>query len=111
MTEAPIYLTPTAIFRAGRGTLEAATAGGKCGKALIVFRDEEEAERFCADTGKYPAAEGFKPVALHHKHLQDVIGIYGCSHVAMPEPWGSEGGVGFYEAGGFVGLLEESAPA
>jgi hypothetical protein len=111
MTEETIYLTPTAILRAGRGTLEAATAGGQCSKALIVFRSEEEAELFRADTGKYPASEGFKPVALHHKHLKDVIGVCGCSHVAMPEPWGSEGGVGFYEAGAFVELLEVSASA
>jgi hypothetical protein len=109
MTEETVYIRPTILCRLDRDTLATVTAGD--GHAMIVFRSEEEAERFRAATGSYPDSEGFKPVALSHEHLEDVIGMLGCSHVAMPEPWTGEGTVDSFEAAAFIGMLEESAPA
>ena len=43
MTEETIYMTPTAIFRAGRGTLEAAVVDDPKGRALFLFHDEADA--------------------------------------------------------------------
>src|SRR5215212_2730294 len=111
MTEDTVYIRPTILCRLERGTLATVTVDADDGRAMIVFRSEEEAERFRAATGQYPESEGFKPVALSHKHLEDVIRMLGCSHVAMPEPWAGEGGVDRFEAEAFIGLLEQSAPA
>jgi hypothetical protein len=111
MTEDTVYIRPTILCRLDRGTLATVTVDADDGRAMIVFRSEEEAERFRAATGQYPESEGFKPVALSHKHLEDVIRMLGCSHVAMPEPWAGEGSVDRFEAAAFIGMLEESAPA
>lgn len=87
----------------------AAVAEIEDGRALIVFRNEEEAEKYREYTGKYPASESFKPVSLDHEALADVMKLHGCTHVVMPEPWvGRGGGVDTFTAGNFVRLLEES---
>jgi hypothetical protein len=111
MTEETIYVTPTAIFRAGRGTLEAATVDGEKGRALFLFRNEDDAEEYRLATGVYPAEEGFEPVSLEVEALRDVLAEYGCTHVVSPKPLtaGSEG-PDFFAAEAFVGLLEEFPP-
>jgi hypothetical protein len=111
MTEDYVHIRPTILCRMDRGTLQAATAKRRDGHTMIVFRSEEEAERFRSHTGLYPESEGFKPVALSHKHLEGVIGMLGCTHVAMPEPWTGEGGVDRFTAADFIAMLEESIPA
>ena len=111
MTEDTVYIRPTILCRLDRGTLATVTADADDGRAMVVFRDEEEAERFRSATGRYPESEGFKPVTLSHKNLEDVLRMHGCSHVAMPEPWTGEGNVDRFEAAAFIGMLEESAPA
>jgi hypothetical protein len=111
MTEETIYMTPTAIFRAGRGTLEAATVDGEKGRALFLFRDEGDAEEYRRDTGIYPAEEGFKPVSLEVGALRDVLAEYGCTHVVSPKPLTADSeGPDFFAAEDFVGILEEFPP-
>jgi len=82
------------------------------GRALIVFRSEEEAEKYRSDTGKHPASDGWGPAALDLEDLANVLEMPDCTHVAMPEEWiGGKGGVDFFEAAAFIGMLQESAPA
>ena len=76
---------------------------------MIVFRSEAEAEKYRFDMGKHPASDGWGPAALD---LANVLEMHDCTHVAMPEEWISgEGGVDFFEAAAFIGMLQESAPA
>jgi hypothetical protein len=112
MTEETIYVTPTAIFRAGRGTLEAAVVEDEGrGRALFLFRDEEAAEAYRLATGIYPAEEGFKPVSLEVGALRDVLAEYGCTHVVSPTPLTADSeGPDFFAAEAFVGILEEFPP-
>jgi hypothetical protein len=111
MTEETIYVTPTAIFRAGRGTLEAATVDGKKGRALFLFRDEDDAEEYRLNTGLYPAEEGFKPVSLEVGALRDVLAAFECTHVVSPTPLTADSeGPDFFAAEVFVAVLEEFPP-
>lgn len=109
--EEGFVLRPTVIYRMtpdGDGHA-AAVADTEEGRALIVFRNEEEAEKYREYSGKYPASEGFKPVSLDHGALADVMKLHGCTHVAMPGPWvGGDGGVDTFTAENFIRLLEES---
>jgi hypothetical protein len=112
MTEETIYATPTAIFRVGRGTLEAATVdGGEKGRALFLFRDEADAEEYRLATGIYPAEEGFKPVSLEVGALRDVLAAFECTHVVSPTPLTADSeGPDFFAAEAFVGILQEFPP-
>jgi hypothetical protein len=111
MTEETIYVTPTALFRVGRGTLEAATVDGEKGRALFLFRDKDDAEEYRLATGIYPAEEGFKPVSLEVGALRDVLAEYGCTHVVSPTPLTADSeGPDFFAAEDFVGILEEFPP-
>jgi hypothetical protein len=107
MTEETIYVTPTAIFRAGRGTREAAVVDGEKGRALFLFRNEEDAEEYRRHTGIYPAEEGFKPVSLEVGALRDVLAEYGCTHVVSPKPLTADSeGPDFFAAEDFIAMLE-----
>ena len=111
MTEDTVHISPTILYRTGRGTLEAAVADRADGRTMIVFRSEEEAEKFRQDTGKFPESEGFKAVGVDHEQLAAFLQVHECTHVGMPEPWDGEGGVDRFEAADFIGMLEESVPA
>jgi len=111
MTEDYVHIRPTILCRMERGTLQSATVNRQDGHTMIVFRSEEEAERFREHTGSYPESEGFKPVYVDHKDLANILEMHGCTHVAMPEPWTGEGNVDRFEAADFIGRLEESVPA
>ena len=78
---------------------------------MIVFRSEEEAEKFRADTGLYPESEGFKAIGVDHEQLAAFLRVHECTHVGMPEPWGEGGGVDRFKAEDFIGVLEESVLA
>jgi len=41
--------------------------------------------------------------------LEDVLEILECTHLAMPGPRTGDGGVDFFEADVFIGILERSA--
>ena len=110
MRESAAMVMPTCMDR----SMQAAAVMEKLekGRALIVFRSEEEAEKYRFDTGKHPASDGWGPAALDLEDLANVLEMHDCTHVAMPEEWISgEGGVDFFEAAAFIGMLQESAPA
>ena len=107
-----IHIIPTVLYRMERGIHAAATVEhSPDGRALLVFRNEEEAEKYRAHTGKHPEPEGWGPVALDLEDLQNVLKMHECTHVAMPEEWTGEGGVDFFKASDFIGMLEERARA
>ncbi len=105
-----LTIYPTVLYRAEPDTLTAAVVEGPKGRALLVFRSEGEAEKYRAGTGNSPEAEGWRAVNLGLEDLANVLAMHGCTHVAMPEPWTGEGLVDFFDAGDFIGMLEE-APA
>jgi hypothetical protein len=107
-----VHVTPTVLYRM-HGDKHAAAVVEEAGegRALIVFRSVEEAEKYRNATGKHPASEGWKPVALELEDLGNVIEMHECTHVVMPEPWTGEGGVDFFEADAFIGMLERSVSA
>jgi len=107
MTEDYVHIRPTILCRMGRDTVEAVTVEGEDGRAMVVFRSEEEAEKFRSYTGLYPEAEGFRAVSVDHEQLAAFLEAHSCTLVGMPEPWG-EGGVDRFEADVFIGMLEES---
>jgi hypothetical protein len=111
MTEDTVHISPTILYRVGRRALEAVTANRQDGPTMIVFRSEEEAERFRSHTGLYPESEGFKPLYVDHEQLAALLEAHGCTHVAMPEAWTGEGSVDRFQAAEFIGMLQESAPA
>ncbi len=114
-----IHITPTIIHRAYAGpdvahefTHGVATVEKpEKGRALIVFRSQEEAEKYRSATGKHPEEEGFRTLALDLEELGHIIEEHGCTHVAMPEPWTDDlsGGVDFFAASDFIAMLEGSA--
>ena len=113
-----VVIFPTVLYRIDRSTQATAVAEkpeegqSASARALIVFRSEEEAEKYRSDTGKHPAVEGWAPVALDLEDLANVLEWHGCTHVAMPGEWiGGAGGVDFFEASSFIGMLENSVPA
>ncbi len=114
-----IHITPTIIHRAYAGpdvthefTHGVATAEKpEKGRALIVFRSQEEAEKYRSATGKHPEEEGFRTATLDLEELGHVLEEHGCTHVAMPEPWTEDRsrGVDFFKASDLIGMLEGSA--
>jgi hypothetical protein len=105
-----IVIRPTVLYRMSLDTLEAVTVDQGDGRTLVVFRSED-AEKFRSATGKHLESEGFKAVVVDHEVLANILAWHGCSHVAMPEPWGEGGMVDCFEAEAFVGMLEESVRA
>jgi len=110
MRESAAMVMPTCMDRSTQAA--AVVEKPEKGRRLIVFRSEEEAEKYRSDTGKHPASDGWGPAALDLEDLANVLEMHDCTHVAMPEEWiGGEGGVDFFEAASFIGMLQESAPA
>ena len=113
--EEAIIIRPTVLYRAQRSseegtTEEAVTARHLDGHALVLFRNEEEAEKFRADTGKYPQEEGFEAVHVDLMDLARLVVRHDCSHICMPEAWGA-GAVDFFGALEVLTMLKESQPA
>ncbi len=106
-----VHITPTVLYRMPGGKMTAAVVEHEEGRALIVFRSEEEAEKYRAATGNHPEGEGWRTATLDSEGLGHVLEAHGCTHVAMPEPWTGEGGVDFFTGPDFIGMLEESVPA
>jgi len=111
MTEDTVHISPTILYRVGRRTLEAVTVDRGDGHTMIVFRSEEEAEKFRGATGLYSEDSGFRALSVDHEQLAAFLWAHECTHVAMPEAWTAQGGVDRFEAGAFIGMLEESGPA
>jgi hypothetical protein len=94
MRESAAMVMPTCMDRSTQAA--AVVEKPEKGRALIVFRSEEEAEKYRSDTGKHPASDGWGPAALDLEDLANVLEMHDCTHVAMLEEWiGGKGGVDF----------------
>jgi hypothetical protein len=111
VSEEVVIIRPTILCRARPSAMEAVTVKRKDGHTMIVFRSEEEAEKFRGATGLYSEAEGFRPLRVDHEQLAAFLEAHECTHVALPEAWTNEGGVDRFEADTFIGMLEESVTA
>jgi hypothetical protein len=112
MTEETHDFTPTVVYRAGGGAFEVAVADhAERGRALFVFASEEEATAYRQERGTYPAEEGFANVPVDLDVLEDLLALHECTHVVMPVSLTGEEGPDYFDAGDFVGMLEEPAPA
>jgi hypothetical protein len=107
------HITPTIIHRAYKRSDDeivhgAATVEHEKGRALIVFRSEEEAEKYRRATGKHSEEEGFRTAALDLEELGHVLEAHECTLVAMPEPWTADrsGRVDFFAPSDFIGMLQ-----
>ena len=109
MTEDTHHITPTAVYRAGGGTLEAAVAAHEKGRALFLFSSEEEAAEYRRERGVYPAEEGFVNLPLDVAALKDLLALHECTHVVMPRSLTGERPPDFFAAEDFVWLLQEAA--
>ena len=106
--EGTIELTPTIIRRVRHEERKLQVVGvpheESGGEALVVFMNEEQAEAFRADTGSYPASEGFEVGAVDLEDIKAILAVWGFEHVAV---WGPEPNVvSDFRAGDFVALLE-----
>jgi hypothetical protein len=111
MTEDTVHISPTILYRVGRRTLEAVTVDRGDGHTMLVFRSQEEAEKFRGATGLYSEDSGFRALSVDHEQLRALLEVHECTHVAMPEAWAARGGVDRFEADAFIGMLEESGTA
>ena len=77
--------------------------------ALLVFRSEEEVEKFRDETGMYPASEGFEAVAVDEAEIARTCIRHNLSRICIPEaPWTGTTGVVFIDADDFIRMLRES---
>ena len=83
--EDTISITPTIIRRRDEDTEVVAHVPDE--DALLVFRGEEDAEKFRTTTGVYPAEEGYEAVRADARDLARVCILHGFKQVCMPEPW------------------------
>jgi hypothetical protein len=75
--------------------------------ALLMFTDEDEAERFRRETGRYPADAGCEVVYVDLDGLRNLIHTWGYRSVAVVglEP---DGRADFFDAETFCELLEDA---
>jgi hypothetical protein len=113
--EHAIYASPAILCRVYRvpegARVETATIENEDGRALVVFRNEEEAEDWRRLYGRFPAEEGFKPYPADDDALRMFIDMHECTHVVLLNSWLGEDSADFYDAEDVMGLFEESVPA
>ena len=108
--EAAFTIYPALISRKTDKTIELAgipASGSAQGeRALLVFSSPEQAERFRAETDRFPASEGWNVKRADLDGLRTVIEVFGYKHVALrgPEP----DTIGEFGADEFVALVEEA---
>lgn len=106
--EETIYVTPTIIRRVDRGertlTVVDVPEEETGERALLVFMNEDQAETFRAETGRYPASEGFEVGAVDLDGLEVICAVWGFKRVALrgPEP----DYVSLFDADVFCEMLE-----
>ena len=102
-------ITPTVVRATdsdGVRLVETPVPGGDA-RALVVCRSEEDARAFMESAG-YTEEGGYKPTSVGHEELRVLLNACGLDQVAMPEPWTGSGLVNFFDAEGFVKMLEDS---
>ena len=113
--EEPIYISPAVICRITMTReeikIESVTIERDSVHALLVFRDEEEAEEYRREYDIYPGAEGFKALPAEDDTLRYLLELHQCTHVVTPISWLGEEGSDLFTDENFMRLLEESVPA
>ncbi len=105
--ESAAYIQPTIIVMRVEGEEGVAYVGRE--NALLVFRSEEEVEKFRDDTAMYPASEGFEAVAVDEAEIARTCIRHNLSRICIPEaPWTGTTGVDFIDADDFIRMLRES---
>ncbi len=88
--EDTIYVTPTIIRRVNHGerTLTVINVPDEetGERSLLVFMNEDQADAFRADTGRFPASEGFEVGAVDRDGLEAICAVWGFKRVALREP-------------------------
>jgi hypothetical protein len=107
--ESAAYIQPTIIVMRVEGEEGVAYVGRE--NALLVFRSEEEVEKFRDETGMYPASEGFEAVAVDEAEIARTCIRHNLSRICIPEaPWTGTTSVDFIDAEDFIRMLRESHP-
>lgn len=105
--ESAAYIQPTIIVMRVEGEEGVAYVGRE--NALLVFRSEEEVEKFRDETGMYPASEGFEAVAVDEAEIARTCIRHNLSRICIPEaPWTGTTSVDFIDAEDFIRMLRES---
>ncbi len=108
MEDTHYVVTPTIIRRVDHGartlTVIDVPEEETGERALLVFMNPEQAETFRADTGSYPASEGFEVGAVDVDGLEVICQVWGFGRVALrgPEP----DYVSWFDADAFCEMLE-----
>jgi hypothetical protein len=106
--ESTQYLEPTIIVMRDEEEAEGVAYVGR-ENALLVFRSEEEVEKFRDETGMYPASEGYEAVAVDEAEIARTCIRHNLSRICIPEaPWTGRAGVDFIDADDFVRMLREN---
>ncbi len=110
MTEETIRVSPTVLvwWRPEEDSYGVVTAGEGAEKALVVFRNAEDARAFQGQTGKHTPAQGIEPKRAGLEELAALLEDQGIAWVAVPEAWTGEGMVDLFGAGDFLDMLETS---
>ena len=105
--ESAAYIQPTIIVMRVEGEEGVAYVGRE--NALLVFRSEEEVEKFRGETGIYPASEGYEAVAVDEAEIARTCIRHNLSRICIPEaPWTGTTSVDFIDADDFIRMLRES---
>ena len=104
--ESTQYLEPTIIVMRDEDAEGVAYVGRE--NALLVFRSEEEVEKFRDQTGMYPASEGYEAVAVDEAEIARTCIRHNLSRICIPEaPWTGTTGVEFFDADDFIRMLRQ----
>jgi hypothetical protein len=110
----PIYIRPAVLCRVSQVEegvkVESVTIDRGSVHALLVFRNEEEAEEYRREYDIYPEEEGFKVLPAEDDTLRYLLELHQCTHVVTPVSWLGDEGSDLYTAENFMWLLE-GAPA
>jgi hypothetical protein len=108
VVDTTIYISPTIIAKRDADEDKEAVMYVGSENALVVFRSEEEVEKFRDYSGLYPSSKGYDAVGVDEVALARVCVRHGFQRVCMPEPWTGTSGVDFFDAADFVRMLRES---
>jgi hypothetical protein len=108
VVDTTIYISPTIIAKRDADEDKEAVMYVGSENALVVFRSEEEVEKFRDYSGRYLASEGYAAVGVGEAELARVCVRHAFQKVCMPEPWTGTNRVDFFDAADFCRMLRES---
>jgi hypothetical protein len=106
--ESTVYIEPTILARRDEDADKEYVMHVPSENALVVFRSEEEVEKFRDYSGLHPASEGYEPVPVDEFGIARTCLRHGLEKICFPEPWTGDSGVQFFDMEDFVLMLKES---